>query len=252
MEEEPGLLAEIEQELDTKSQLYLERDDLRAVIQAIPLVGGSLDTLIASRGRKILQRRIFYFLGSLAREMDRIEQETVDPQFFQTEQGFDLLQQALNETTETRNDSKIRLYARIVREGSTTGDFGDPLDPEAFLSIAGDLRPIEFAAGLALYEKQQVPREEDENELQKLQRVGWKDLDEPFSQLDESEIDFLISRLDSVGLMEEISGGFVGYGGGTYRTTSTFDHLVEFLGDEIEPEEFAKDSRLLPSPESEL
>jgi hypothetical protein len=52
---------EISNMLSKASHVYLDQTAIRALINAIPYVGGSLDVILVSKGQKILEHRIQNF-----------------------------------------------------------------------------------------------------------------------------------------------------------------------------------------------
>ena len=49
---------EVKSSLDKAAKTYADNTKLRALILAIPYIGGSIDVLITQRGRQIYQKRI--------------------------------------------------------------------------------------------------------------------------------------------------------------------------------------------------
>lgn len=98
--------------LVTKASVaYIEKTKLRASIQAIPYVGGSLDTLLSGQGTKYQSERLENFIKDLNKRLQRLEGlNTVEP----TENLFDLMMQVFNEVVKTRSEEKRKCFANIV------------------------------------------------------------------------------------------------------------------------------------------
>lgn len=101
----PRLIARTKDMLSVTKQQgadrYLKLADvtaLRALIQAIPYVGSSLDTLIFDKAEKIRRRRILEYLDALHEYMRRIDADKMDKRFFKTEQGLSVFEMALRVT----------------------------------------------------------------------------------------------------------------------------------------------------------
>src|SRR3989442_2570529 len=59
--------------LQKASEQYGEQISLRALVQAIPYVGGSLDTLLVGQGAQIQKRRVEELLKHLGQRMRLVE-----------------------------------------------------------------------------------------------------------------------------------------------------------------------------------
>lgn len=93
------------------SEKYSETLTLRASMQVIPWIGGALDTLFASKGTKIYQKRIHDFLAQLNERLKIIESaQQVEP----TEEFFDLMVGALDGVLHSRSESKRKHFATLV------------------------------------------------------------------------------------------------------------------------------------------
>ena len=58
--------------IEKASSGYLEQTTLRAAVQAIPFVGGSLDTLISGKGAKIQRERLEIFLAEFSNRLETV------------------------------------------------------------------------------------------------------------------------------------------------------------------------------------
>jgi hypothetical protein len=101
---------------------YLKLGDvtiLRALIQAIPVVGGSLDTLVFSKAEQIRRRRILHYLDSVHKYIEMIDGEKIDAAFFKTEMGLSVFEHALRTAMlESVENKRERLAAFTVNSSS--------------------------------------------------------------------------------------------------------------------------------------
>lgn len=97
--------------LQTTSEKYSEETSFRALIQVIPVVGGSLDTLMAGQGTTIQKQRIESFLRDLERRMTLVESA---PAVQPTEELFDLMMNAFDSVVRTRSEKKRKRFASLV------------------------------------------------------------------------------------------------------------------------------------------
>lgn len=124
---------------------------LRAILNAIPSVGGSLNELMAGKGQRMIEERRDNLLRLLAEHMEAIEADAVRKDYFQTPEGFDLLIQALDTSRRTRSEEKRDLIARIL-VGAATDNSGE-YSPEEYLSLISDLTVKELRVARSLYER---------------------------------------------------------------------------------------------------
>jgi hypothetical protein len=101
---------QIIQSLTRASQNYADNVWIRAAMQAVPHVGGSLDTLFAARGVFIQQKRIESLIKELHAKFQSLE--SVPP--YNEEEFLDLTIRAIEASVKTRADDKRSLYANIL------------------------------------------------------------------------------------------------------------------------------------------
>ena len=99
----------VEQSL-VKAKVYTDKILLRAVIQAIPYIGGSLDTMFSWKGVNVQNERLEYFYAELSRILQKIESAPT-----LNEQNLcDLVLDAMEKSVRTRTNKKRTLYANVV------------------------------------------------------------------------------------------------------------------------------------------
>jgi|SRR2546426_5022079 len=97
--------------LQKASEQYGEQISLRALVQAIPYVGGSLDTLLVGQGAQIQKRRVEEFLKDLDQRMRLVENvQVLKP----TDELFDLMINAFDGVVRTRSQEKRKRFASVV------------------------------------------------------------------------------------------------------------------------------------------
>lgn len=122
----PRLIAQTKKILDvTKQQAtdkYLNLADvtaLRVLIQAIPHVGGPLDTLIFSKAENIRRRRVLEYLDALHEYIRRVDADKMDKRFFETEAGLSVFEMALKAVVGESFKEKRRVLAAFAVGTST-------------------------------------------------------------------------------------------------------------------------------------
>jgi hypothetical protein len=90
---------------------YSEITALRAAVQLIPFIGGSLDTLVGGEGQKIQQRRIAHFIDELDRRLKSVE---TPKRALANEDLFDLMVGSFEQVAKARSEEKRARFAQIV------------------------------------------------------------------------------------------------------------------------------------------
>lgn len=211
------------------SETYANNTALRAVITAIPYIGGSLDVIFVSKASKIYQERIKALLENLKTEMSLIGEEMIDKEYLRSEEFFDVVVKVIEASSRTRDREKIRLYAKLLC-GSVAIQDRREFFAEDYLNILVELTPRELEVARAIYEQQGNSRpSSDETPLQWAWRMGWKKLPEKLRVTSRDDLPFVLQRVSRSGLIKEMTGEYVGYEGGVYLITETFRRLMDFL-----------------------
>lgn len=92
-------------------QRYVDIVSLRAAVQAIPYIGGSLDTLLAGRAAQIHLQRVEKFANELAQRLAAIESVSAN---LNDEAFADLMLSTFEKVARTRTDYKWARFAEII------------------------------------------------------------------------------------------------------------------------------------------
>ncbi len=220
-------MSDIKHQIQQGLEIYSQRTVLRAVVNAIPWVGGSLDVVLSSGGQKIIEQRVCEIITRLKDDLELVKEVAIDREFLDTEAFFDLFRKALEASIKTRDDEKIKLYARILRNSL----FKSVINKDAaedYLSVLAELSSKELAVAKVIYDMQKDGPQKDENELQMAERSGWKNLASR-AGLQEDEQDFILKRLERTGLIKEITSGYWDYAGGVYVITKAFHSMMDYI-----------------------
>jgi hypothetical protein len=112
---------------------------LLAVITAIPGVGGSITQVITGIGQEIVQERNKKLFQQLSEHLEDIDEQAIKSDYFETEEGFDLLIKALDESRRTRSEEKRDLVAQILAGATRTTSEQASYSPEEYLYLISDL-----------------------------------------------------------------------------------------------------------------
>lgn len=117
---------------------YESQPWLRAVIQAIPFGGGSADTLLAWRALNLNKRRVEELLVNISERLSSVEESSLDGEFLQSEQFFDLLRNCADIVARTSSEYKRKHVADFLTGTIVRGQVHDLSQ-----QIAEDLRVIQ-------------------------------------------------------------------------------------------------------------
>lgn len=224
---EENLPAKIDRAFVRVSEFYAdELVPLRATISAVPIIGGGMDMILASEGQKAAKRRLNVLLRETHERMEQLEKETIDKEFLKSEEFIDLVLKAFESAIKTRDDEKIRLYARVLTESTVQDKREKGYFPEEYLNLLADLSPKQLKVARSLYmEKPQIKGEEWQQwATQVCNDIG----------IDQRDLPVMLSRLESSGLLERVTsdgtwGALMNPIEPRYKITSSFGRLMEFL-----------------------
>jgi hypothetical protein len=118
-------------------QQYADLVVLRASVQAIPYIGGSLDTLLSGRAAQIHLERVEKFISNLADRLAAVEGATAN---LNDEAFADLMLCTFEAVARTRSDQKRSRFAEII-----TNQVAKPTqweEPENAVRLLADLEDI--------------------------------------------------------------------------------------------------------------
>lgn len=211
------------------------------VFPAIPAVVGAVDVAITTKAQKIAERRLNELCQSWENEMKQIPVGLIDRNYVESEEFFDLIFKAWEAAKRTRHDEKIHLYAKVLTQSVPLQDRSEH-SPEDYLSILSELSLNELKVARALYHQQKESALSDESVFQWLNRIdaietgkmvfgmGQKErLINQDSVLSSIDLEFCLLRLQSSGLLRELTGTFTDYAGGIFIITEGLRKLMEYL-----------------------
>ena len=146
-------------ELNSLLEKYNENKIFRAIINAVPYIGGSLDTLMTSDIQKKSMERFENFINLFSKEISEIKQDKLDYNFLKSEEFYDLYIQTLNLVIKTRLREKIRAYSKILASSLIT-ETQNEINPEDIVNIIGNLTEthILWIKEIAKYQKSENPK----------------------------------------------------------------------------------------------
>jgi len=130
--------------LATRASAYYEPlFALRALIQAIPGIGGTIDTILAGLGARWQAERLESFLRILSERLARLEATGVRISLEPSEPLYDFVRLALEQAARTRSEQKRQDLATIVTHQASATKGWD--DAEAAMSVLSELSEFDVA-----------------------------------------------------------------------------------------------------------
>ena len=117
---------------------YSDNTTIRAGVNAIPYIGGTLDILLTSGIQKKSQERFSNFINELENQIQKIDEKKLDHTYLESEEFYDLFLQSSNLAIRTRIQEKIKAYAKILT-CSLVSEFKNNLNAEDVLNIIEQL-----------------------------------------------------------------------------------------------------------------
>lgn len=124
-------------EISKLRQQYANIVTLRASVQAIPYIGGSLDTLLAGRAAQIHLERVEKFTSDLAHRLAAVESAGAN---LNDEAFADLMLSTFEKVARTRSDQKRSRFAEIITNQVTKPTSWE--EPENAVRLLSDLEDI--------------------------------------------------------------------------------------------------------------
>jgi len=227
MEEQDALskLDELTTELLNKDPLTL------AAISTIPYFGSTIATFYSSKWLAKYRERTDLLFRQFEEYLDSLDERTINKGYFDTDEGFDLLYGAIEQSAKTRSEDKRELIARILR-GAVVEFAQENHSPEDYLYLISDLTVRELKVARTMYRDR--PR---------LEKDAWNTWEEETCKeldIDNSDLHMSLDRLGSTGLLglttaREVDEDYVvlysrdSGEGSQYIVTSSFDKLMKFL-----------------------
>ena len=121
---------------------YAEAFPLRSLIQGIPYVGGSLDTILAGLGSRWQYERLSAFLRLLDRRLKAVENAEPTPEVQPSEPLYDFVMQVFDHVLRTRSERKREAFAAIVARQVIEQNSWD--DAESAARLASQLSELDI------------------------------------------------------------------------------------------------------------
>lgn len=222
----PTKVDEFMTELLNKDPLVL------ASISAVPYFGSTLTTFLSAKWLTIYQERTKAMFDKFGEDLSELDEQSIKKDYFDTDEGIDLLIKATEQSAKTRSEEKRDLIARILCGAVMDHEVGE-YSPEEYLNLLSDLTVRELRVARSLYEAR--PDVNLEGEWNR-----WEEKINTECGIDKPDLHMTLTRLSSTGLLQRVIARVDGSGATLinvyeedesdyYRVTQMFDKLMQFL-----------------------
>jgi hypothetical protein len=131
------------------TEKYTDSLLLRLIIQNIPHIGNSLDTVLSEMGNKWREKRLQMLLQNLDEKIRTINIANAEiisqmQKKISTEDFYDLFIKCVQKTVLTRKEEKIKRFANILKNVLISGTLTEDYLLEIFLNITDELTETEI------------------------------------------------------------------------------------------------------------
>ncbi|WP_145320248.1 hypothetical protein [Paenibacillus xylanexedens] len=213
------------------AELYTSSGIIRALVQTIPNFGVVLDAFLAKPGTKYREQRLETFVNYLYQSLKELEFK-INYVEAQSEEFHDAIWTAIESSMNSRVREQVIMNVMII-SNILTVENEENHRPEEYLKILSDLSPMEskiIAIFYKVYESYEDDPFSEDNELLRANKIQAQEIvSETLKITDKDELLFLLKRLERTGLIREITGSFLGYGGGRYTASKVLIMLMDYL-----------------------
>ena len=199
-------MSEVRDKIIQASKVYGDQTVVRALINAIPYIGGSIDILLSSSGQNFILKRIEKFIEELNKQVSQLGDNKINKDFLDTEEAFDLIVKAFNSASRTRQQEKLTLYSKIIKGALTEGKEFEEDEPETYLKIIEELTVKELRVARYLYELKEIKKQNADSDNDSKEDEGMSNdaywLSKKYPEFDKDELVSILVRLEKTGLIK--------------------------------------------------
>ncbi len=222
----PDKVDELLTEVVNKAPLTL------AAISTIPYFGGTIATFFSAKWLQVYQQRTEALFQHFGEHLDNLDERVINKDYFDTEEGIDLLIKATEQSNKTGSEEKRDLISRILAGAPLAEAEGGNYSPEEYLNIVASLTPKELEVARTIYDLQRniaSPLKLDSANKVELWRLCAESIREKHA-IEADDLPLFLNRITATGLTTLVyeiyaSGDAVP----TYWVAPSFDRLIEFL-----------------------
>lgn len=227
-----NFIKSLEKKIESAISKSAENPALGWVLSNIPIYGPAIQSAMTTLETAILTKRMSDFVISVHEEALLIDQSKVDQSYFETEEFYDFVRRALENTARTRDQTKIKLYARILVRAPILDNAIFRSSIEDFFAILLELSPADLHLAREVFEQQKDLPEEfnsiEQDELRHVKDSGWDDLPNTL-RINKSQFGLSVTKLVRIGLLRQVIGTYQSYIGDAYSITPVFRTLMTLI-----------------------
>ena len=126
---------------------YADNFWLRALIQAVPVWGGALDTLTSGLGQRYQQQRIERLLADISKRLETVSEEFRTYLAEPSEELYDFFSDLMRKVARTRSESKRDYFANLcVKQLSNVSDWDEAAEA---MRLLDDLTTVHISILIA-------------------------------------------------------------------------------------------------------
>ena len=200
------------------SKKYEASSLLRALVNAIPYAGGSLDVLLSAKWAQYHSQRVDDFINKMQEELIELQENTVRKDLLESAEFYDLIYRIAQDVISSRFGETRLAYAKIIKSAVTGNESFSSL--EDLVQQISDLREMDYqfitAINKLIHSGKVVTGESISNEL-----VGYG-----YSIMD---CERHLYRFEVFGLLDHQRNTLLGRGKMPFEVLPSFNKLVSYL-----------------------
>ena len=201
------------------SHEYEDNPIARAIVNAIPYIGGSIDVALSAKWTRYHSQRIDDLLDKINNELSRIDATKIDKSFLESEEFSDLVYSIAFNTIKTRNPEIRTGFARIIKSALIQDD--------TVINLEDIVRQLSEMTQNDLLLLKTIKELYDTG-----QPVAGKTVSKALYSYNYSEIEAEIHlyRFENLGLLDHPRNRMSGRGEMAFTKMPLFDKTIGFLG----------------------
>ena len=192
------------------SDKYGQQTWVRALVQAIPYVGGSLDTLVSAQGQRLREERLNHYVSEIGENVRGLEEKFERLITNSGEETFDLFRSHIENVDRCRSANKRKRFANILlNQVERNANWEEPDTATRILNSITDTHVVILNAicnakvcpkpfeGLKIT-MIEIPQKKDDSFLQEFLILA-----QAFPSVPSSQLRLIVTELVSAGLVKD-------------------------------------------------
>ena len=203
---------------------------LRSKLISVPGIGGYMDVVYTESMQAIKERA---FKNSL----EELDEKKIDKEYLNSLEFLNLLVLTYKMALDEIELDKIIFFSKLIKNSLESSEEERKYNFD-YIKIVHELSidQMHLLHEIYIQQKDLYKFREESPEYNELNLVhectDWKNLPKILNDkygIDEDDLNFLLKRTESTGLIREITGSYIGYDGGTYIMNETLRKFMDRL-----------------------